>query len=111
AFVAGQCESQRVSQRGRAKRLDSQCERDSGTVRAERTSPAESLANGVADRAARGAIFLSSRTFGEGRSAEAPKERSEGVSPFLPGTPGVSRAARAKTVLSRVLAESAERAQ
>jgi hypothetical protein len=58
-----------------------------------------------------GAIFLSSPTNGEGRSTEAPKERSEGASPFLPRTPGVSRAARAAAPLSRVLAESAERAR
>lgn len=60
AFVAGRCESQRVSQREKLKYLDSQCERDPGTVRICESVPQRATKSG-SQTASLGEPFLPPR--------------------------------------------------
>src|SRR5690606_40914852 len=55
-----------------------------GTMRAERTRPAESAANELANGYECGAISSSSRTPREASFNSGPEERSSGPLPFLP---------------------------
>lgn len=84
--------------------------RISGTVRAERTRPTESTANGLVNGSPRGAIHPSTRTRWKASVNGAPQVIASGASSFARKFDG-SQAPRVAKPLSRVLAENAVRAR